>query len=260
MRVQEIARAYDAVAEAYDHQVQGDQWMRRLLWDHYQRTFRPGQHVLDVGCGTGIDALFLARRGIRVTGIDISPGMIAQLQRKVQREGLAHLIETHVLDIAALTSWPPETFDGLISAFASLNTVPNLTSFATAAAHLLRPGGRMVLHMLNRFSLWEWLGLLMRGQWTAARRLGQRTERTFLIGSQPVRHYLFHPMETYQRWFAPHFHLRQAYALGVLRPPHTMRRIPPPVVEAFGRLECRLNAQRPFLDWGRFFVLDLEKR
>ncbi len=259
-RSQEIARAYDAIAEVYDQQVQGDQWMRRLLWRHYRRVFRAGHRVLDVGCGTGIDALFLARHGIRVTGIDISPGMVAQLRAKAEREGLTHAVEACVLDLAALASWPPNTFDGLISAFASLNTVPDLSPFAAAAARLLRPGGRMVLHMLNRSSLWERLGLLMRGQWGTAWQLGRRSERTFPIGGRPVLHHLGSPMETYRRWFAPDFRLRQAYALGVLRPPHTVRRVPPVVVEALGWLECRLGAHAPFLNEGRFFVLDLERR
>ncbi len=73
-----MAEAYDRAAADYDRQVLGDDWMRNVLWERYARLFRPGQVVLDVGCGTGIDALFLAQRGIRVVGIDASVAMVAQ--------------------------------------------------------------------------------------------------------------------------------------------------------------------------------------
>ncbi len=57
--------------------------MRNLLWERYARLFRPGDAVLDVGCGTGIDALFLARSAVRVVGIDASPSMIAQARARL---------------------------------------------------------------------------------------------------------------------------------------------------------------------------------
>lgn len=256
----DVARAYDTIAAGYDQRVGGDQWMRQVLWEHYARVFHAGQRVLDVACSTGIDAVFLARRGVHVIGIDISLAMIVQLQDKVAREKLTDWVDAFVLDVTRLSLLPRGALDGVISAFAGLNTLPDLALFAADAAHVLRPGGRAILHLLNRFSLWEWLGRLSQGQWTAARRLRQQPERTFVIGGQPVRHYLFSPTNTYERFFAPHFRLRRSYSLGVLRPPHTVQRIPAPVIEALGALERCLSAHRPFVDWGRFFVLDLERK
>lgn len=255
----EIAAAYDAIAADYDRQLRGDEWMRWVLWARYATLFRPGQRILDVSCGTGADAVFLAQRGLQVTGIDISPGMIAHLEAKVRRLGLTGQVEAHVLDVAGLASWPAERFDGLISAFAGLSALPELASFAADGARLLRPGGRMVLHLLNRFSLWEWLGLLAHRRWADARRLGRQPTRTFPIGGRPVRHSLYWPAEVYQRFFAPYFRLCRVYSLGVLRPPHTVRYLPAPVVVALGSLEQRLNSRQPFVNWGRFFVLELEK-
>ncbi|MFQ5596084.1 MAG: class I SAM-dependent methyltransferase [Anaerolineae bacterium] len=260
MNLQELARAYDAVAEDYDRQVRGDEWMRWRLWEHYAHVFQAGHHVLDVGCGTGIDAAFLARRRVHVTGIDVSPEMIAQLRDKVVRQGLTAGVDAFVMDVAHLSTLPRGTFDGIISAFAGLNTTADLAPFAADAARLLRPGGRLILHLLNRFSLWEWLGLLARGEWAAARRLSQRTERTFVVGGQPVRHYLFSPSEAYRRYFASRFRLCRCYSLGVLRPPHTVQRLPSPIVETLGKLEQQLSSYRPFVNWGRFFVLDMTVR
>jgi SAM-dependent methyltransferase len=254
------AAAYDAIAAGYDEQVRGDAWMRDVLWTRYQRLFQPDERVLDVGCGTGLDALFLARRGLAVTGIDVSPAMIARLREQAGYLGLADRIETRALDYAALGDWPAARFDGIISAFAGLSTAPDLAPFAADAARLLRPGGRMLVHLLNQFSVWEWLLLVTHGQWPAARRLGRQRERVFTIGGQPVRHYLWYPSAAYQRFFARDFALSRAYSLGVLRPPHTLRRLPTTAANLLGVLEQRVNGRRPFVNWGRFFVLELARR
>ncbi len=253
-----VAHAYDAIAVDYDSQVQGDRWMRQRLWNHYLQCFQPGMHVLDVACGTGIDAIFLAEHGIQVTGIDVSPAMIDQLQRKAGDRNLGNRIETYVMEVTELRSWSRSCFDGILSAFAGLNTIPDLDEFSGTAARLLRPHACMVLHMLNRFSLWEWLGLVARSQWTAAHGLGRQRERAFVIGGESIAHKLLLPGEAY-RCFAAQFLLRRAYSMGALQPPHTVRRIPPSARALLGHLDQRLGAYPPFLNWGRFFVLELEK-
>jgi hypothetical protein len=118
----------------------------------------------------------------------------------------------------------------------------------------------VVLHLLNRFSLWEWLGNLAGGRWGEARITGTAERRAFVIGGQTVRHTLYAPMENYQTFFAEHFLLRRSYGLGVLRPPHTVSRVPRPIVSCLERLESVVGGHDPFRQWGRFFVLVLQRR
>jgi SAM-dependent methyltransferase len=254
-----VIGAYDAIAADYDAQVRGDDWMRRALHKHYARVFRPGQRVLDVGCGTGIDVIALARRGVHVVGVDGSAGMIARLQAKVASEHLEDRVQAQVLRIQDLATLDQPPFDGLISAFASLNSLPDLAGFANDATRLLRPGGRVVLHMLNRFSLWEWLGYLARRDWAAARGVGKQRSRSFVIGGETVPHTMYFSNEAY-RFFIEEFVRRGAYGLGSLRPPHTVQRIPAPVVATLELLDVRLGSLPLLRNAGRFFVLDLERR
>jgi SAM-dependent methyltransferase len=291
-----VTAGYDAIAAGYDEQVRGDDWMRRALHTHYRRVFRPGDRVLDVGCGTGIDAIALARAGVHVVGVDGSAGMIARLQDKIAAERLHSSVAALVLKIEDLGTLvfnsassatgrvvrvcpsegpisigigtyairhsgdEPRRFDGLVSSFASLSSLPDLGGFAADAARLVRPGGRLVLHLLNRFSLWEWFGYLLRRNWSAAWQAGRQTTRTFVIGGQPVQHWLYFADDAYRGFFSAAFQKRAAYGLGALRPPHTVRRIPTPLVKALESLDLRMGGLPLLRNAGRFFVLDLERR
>ena len=254
---QEVARAYDALAPVYNRQLSADGWVRKQLWEHYLRVFQPGQQLLDVACGTGLDALFLAQQAFTVTGLDISAGMLAQLRAGAEAAGVQGRIRVVEGGIDDLAGWPPTQFDGIYSAFAGLNTVADLSQFARDAARVLRPGGRLIVHMLNRRSLWEGLGLARQGRWGALRRLGQG-QRTFTVGGQPLLHHLYEPDEAYRRHFASEFRLVERYGIGVLRPPPTVS-LPGGANALLTALEKRLRGHRPFCRWGRFFVLDLEK-
>jgi ubiquinone/menaquinone biosynthesis C-methylase UbiE len=253
------ALAYDAIAASYDAQVQGDDWMRAALHAHYERVFHPGQRILDVGCGTGIDAVFLARRDLHVTAIDYAPEMIAQLRSRLSSAGVTDLVDFQVLAIQDLSQLAGRQFDGLISAFAGLSTLPDLDQFARDAALLVKPHGRLVLHLLNRFSLWEWLGYLAHANWPPARQVGRLRTREFTIGGRPVRHTLYFAREAYRRFFEANFALHAAYSLGCVRPPHTVRRIPNRIVRGLERLDLRAGGWPLLRDAGRFWVLDLER-
>ena len=256
----DAAIAYDLIAGVYDDQVQGSQWMRGMLWEAYQQRFTPGQCLLDLSCGTGIDALFLAQLGLRVVGIDISARMIEQLEMKAKRLNLSDKVQAHVRDITDLHTWSPPPFDGIISAFAGLSTLPDLTGVASDAHRLLKPGGYFIIHMLNRSFVREWLSLIRHAQWANAHSVMRRRTIAPRIGGIPVRHYLYRPGEVYQRYFKQRFHLRRVYGMGILRPPAPPRWLPPSVLNLLGRLDRSVSGCFPFYNWGQFFVLELQKK
>jgi len=258
------AAAYDHIAADYDQLVAGDAWMRRALQARYRWLFRPGQRVLDVGCGTGLDALVLARAGLQVLGVDASAAMLERARASLLRAGLAERVALRQLDIADLgqvaESDGAASFDGAISAFASLSSVPDLATTAQNLGVLVRPGGIVVVHMLNRCSSWEWLGLLARHQWSAAARLGRVRRRAFTIGGQHLVHTLYAPREAAAVFTAAGFGLRRVYGFGALRPPHTVQRLPPRLVAGLEWADLRLGGLPPLAAAGRFFVLELERR
>jgi 2-polyprenyl-6-hydroxyphenyl methylase/3-demethylubiquinone-9 3-methyltransferase len=103
--------------------------------------------VLDVGCGGGILAEAMARRGARVTGIDLSekPLRVAQL----------HLLESAQqvrYELAAAEDYAERhagSFD-VVTCMELLEHVPDAASTVAACARLLRPGGRVFFSTINR--------------------------------------------------------------------------------------------------------------
>ena len=61
--------------------------MRQAVWWRLDACFRPGDRVLELNCGTGADAIHLARRGVRVLATDIAPAMLELTRAKVAQAG-----------------------------------------------------------------------------------------------------------------------------------------------------------------------------
>ena len=91
---------FDAIADRYDQSFTYSwigQAQRAPVWSELAKVFHAGQHVLEIGCGTGIDAAFLAKREVRVTACDSSPEMISITTRRIQENRLQPLVKPLVL-------------------------------------------------------------------------------------------------------------------------------------------------------------------
>ena len=104
-----------------------------------------GTRVLDVGCGVGRWSSMLASRGALVTGMDLSPTMIAEAERRARASGIADRCRFLVQDLAQLDAG--EKFDLVIGVTVLQHILdPDaLRSAVQRMAEHLAPGGRMVL-------------------------------------------------------------------------------------------------------------------
>lgn len=245
----QVAVAYDVIAAEYAVQLERNPvavYMRKRLHRHFVSTFRPGDRVLDFTAGTGLDALFLAEQGIQVSALDVSSRMIAELEKNADRCGLH--VEARVIAAERMDE-PEGYYAGAISTFAGLNTIRDMPRLAESLAHSLRPNGRVILHGLNEFCLWQ----------SAANFLRRRADRDGIlrIGGASVQHRLYSPFALWRHAFAPYFQLRHAYALSVIAAPPFVMRFPriAPLVFRVDRL-----LGQAFPGSGDFFVLDLERR
>src|SRR5881628_83833 len=85
MTLTETRSSFDAIAADYDRlwsETDSGLWQRKAVWDAIQPLFARGDRVLDIGCGTGVDAALLMARGISVVAVDASAEMVRVAQSK----------------------------------------------------------------------------------------------------------------------------------------------------------------------------------
>ncbi len=119
----------------------------RLDWINAQMPLA-GQRVLDVGCGGGILADSMARKGATVLGIDLAdkPLKVAQLHAlEAQTPNIAY----REISVEALAAEQPASFDG-VTCMEMLEHVPDPGSVVRACAALVKPGGWVFFSTINR--------------------------------------------------------------------------------------------------------------
>jgi SAM-dependent methyltransferase len=104
---------------------------------------RPGQKVLDLGCGDGTTALPAARRGADVLGVDIARNLVEAGNRRAREHDLTNL-RFQEGDASSLTGLADDTFDLVVSIFGAM-FAPRPFDVAKEMVRVTRPGGRIVM-------------------------------------------------------------------------------------------------------------------
>lgn len=226
--------AFDNLAPRYDELFTCSligRAQRGVVWDALLDTFEPGSHLLELNCGTGEDALFLAQHDMSVVGCDASPAMVETAQRRLRAEDPEAPIEFRLLATEHLSKLnPAEPFDGAFSNFSGLNCVADLNLTAYQLGGLLSRGAPLLVCLSTRFCLWEMLWFSFRGQFRKAfRRCSGFATVTVANFTVKVN---YPTLGAVRKSFSSFFRMRSCVGIGVSVPPSYLE----PIIRKYPRL------------------------
>jgi SAM-dependent methyltransferase len=266
--------AFDAFAAAYDddftHSILG-QLLRPRVWDILGQHFTTGQHILELTCGTGKDAVWLAQHGVNVTATDGSAEMVKMAKTKAEEQrsrgeeeaGQRGSIEVKQVSLQEISAGQRSAvggrFDGVFSNFGGLNTIGEWHSLAAALAKIVKPGGTVILVPMGPVCPWEILWYLAHGQPKAAFRRFSRRGVPAKIGGSIIP--IWYPSARQLRAdFSPWFRHQATESLELWLPPSYLDHL----VDKWPAFFARLNqfekaTARLSGGWGDHYIIVLKR-
>lgn len=234
--------AFDGIARSYDElftRTAIGRAQRAQVWIELLSAFPHGARILELNCGTGEDARFLAQRGRSVVACDASAEMIRVAEDSTASTGMSAAIEYLQVaneDLGLLNAQAP--FDGAFSNFAGLNCLADLRPVARNLATMVRPGGRVLICLWSRVCAGEvaWFFLHGQGKKALRRIFGKATAR---LGGSTIT-VAYPKISRVREMFEPYFKLEKRRAIGLF--------VPPSYVESWAQKNARALTRLARLD------------
>lgn len=248
------AEKYDAFAEDHPNQTR----MRNKVYSHIERFVPRGARILELNCGTGTDAVELARRGYSVHATDISPGMLERLRDKVKRFDLGGKITVQQCSFTELNKIQSAPFDAVFSNLGGLNCIPNLSPVIAQLPNILRPNGLVTWALMPPVCLWEMAEIFRGHPRLAFRRFSKNGTRAHLEGLYFTVYY-FTPKKVV-RWFGDEYDCLAIEGLSVITPTAESKNFAkrfPRLYRTLSLLDDRVASLPPWRGWGDFFLITM---
>jgi SAM-dependent methyltransferase len=137
--------------DVYEHQFTAERAAKEVAFAEQALELKPGSRVLDLCCGQGRHSVLMAKHGFQVTGIDLNPAYLELTLAAARATGVK--VETIAADMREIPF--QNHFDAIVnmySSFGYLESEAEDLRVLESASRALKPGGRLLLDMLNR----EW--------------------------------------------------------------------------------------------------------
>jgi SAM-dependent methyltransferase len=201
--------AFDQMARNYDAlwtNTHIGRAQREAVWRWIDPLFQPGDSILDLGCGTGADAVHMMSRRIHVSGVDASAEMVAVAR--------ANGVEAQQLALENVDRLEG-LYDGVISNFGVLNCVDDLQALGIQLGRLTRRGSYLAVCVMGPACLWETCHYLKR---FGPRKAFRRWNKGGSVASVGV-HLNYPTVHQIRSAFQNHFKLLTWVGIGLAVPP-----------------------------------------
>lgn len=263
MQEEKVSEAFSKQSGGFDEADNGNEilkWMRSRIREHVIKIWKPGEQILELNAGTGLDALFFAEKGFKIHATDNAPGMLSAIDDKIIKHRLEGKITTQRCSFLELDKLAPQRFDHIFSNFGGLNCTDKLDTVIQSFGALIKPGGTITLVIMPPVCPWE-LAYLFKGNFKLAfRRLKKGGAPSHLEGLNFTTWY-YSPSKL-KNMFGKKYSVLSISGLGIIVPPPFLERFPSQYPNIFKRLisiENRISTKAPFYSWADHFMITVKK-
>jgi SAM-dependent methyltransferase len=219
-----VAEAFDSASEEYDFTIGGNfinVWIRERSIREVLEEARPDDTLLEIGSGTGTEAIRISKAVRGIVATDISSSMVWLLRRKVEARKLTGKIQSlqlRAIDVGRASEHLPGGKTRLAYSFnGALNCELELEKFPRQLWDVVQPGGLFICSVRNKFCLEESLvqGALLRFRGMTPRK---RQPKMVSVGGMDIPAYYYNPWE-FAEMFKPFFKVSKQIAIPAILPP-----------------------------------------
>lgn len=238
------------------------QRMRKQVHAHLLSLLNPGDRILELNAGTGIDAIFLAQQGFNVFATDNADGMLSVFSKKISALNLENKIQLQKCSFNNLQDLQVGGFNHIFSNFGGLNCADNIKNVVNQFDDFLYPGGMVTLVIMPPICPWE-LILALKGNFKIAfRRLRKKGAMSHLEGVY-FNTWYHSPKQLLKAFVKNKYNRITVKGLGILSPPPYLFKLAiknPKTVKMLYKMEEKIDELPPFRSWADHFIITMQKK
>ena len=261
---------FDPLASAYDREFTHSRiglLQRQAVWDHLSPLLLAarGMEVLELNCGTGADAIYMARHGHNVLATDISGEMLKAAEDKVMQHGLEDRIRTERMGFDEVRGrFEPGQFDMVFSDFGGLNCIDanDLGALCDPLADAIRPKGRFIAVIMPDRCIAETGYFLLKGKFGEAFRRGRHEPLWASLSGSGVMTW-YHSPASIAKLFNKRFRVVRVRPIGLFVPPSYLEpffKERPRTLRRLSSIDDRFHGQAWTARYADHYLIDLERR
>lgn len=237
-----------------------DQTMRQQVYNHIERFIKPNNMILELNSGSGIDAVYFAKKGFPIIATDIADGSQKYIESKIEKFKLSNLSfkKCSFLDLNDLKN---HHFDYVFSNFGGLNCTNELKKVLELLNSILKKDAIITFVIMGKHYPWDWIYIL-KGKFKRAFIRFKKNGTIANVEGESIKTY-YHTPKKIKSLFKKDFDFLNAENLGVFYPSvnHTSITKHNNLIKKLIGLDLKINKKKIIpIGIGDYYIISFKKK